>query len=168
MGSCPCDLTFRACDVRCCCDKVFTSRTYLFFTGERSILDSCISFCINQHDPFILHSNRTVPLRIWSCLFPTVSPGPLVDGSLLLQTITALRSPLKTPQIGFPFYVSTLHVKTTLTLGSFTRERKCEKVLNIVWFLYGWFIYIFLWHVFIIDRSFLIYINLKTKSKKTT
>lgn len=25
LGSCPCDLTFRACDVRCCCDKVFTS-----------------------------------------------------------------------------------------------------------------------------------------------
>ncbi|KAA8592250.1 hypothetical protein FQN60_017705, partial [Etheostoma spectabile] len=25
LGSCPCDLTFRACDVRCCCDKLFVS-----------------------------------------------------------------------------------------------------------------------------------------------
>lgn len=24
FGSCPCDLTFQACDVRCCCDKVLT------------------------------------------------------------------------------------------------------------------------------------------------
>lgn len=24
IGSCPCDLTFQACDIRCCCDKVLT------------------------------------------------------------------------------------------------------------------------------------------------
>lgn len=37
LGSCPCDLTFRACDVRCCCDKVFTSHTILHSFNKRTV-----------------------------------------------------------------------------------------------------------------------------------
>lgn len=37
LGSCPCDLTFRACDVRCCCDNVLTSHTLLHQFNKRRV-----------------------------------------------------------------------------------------------------------------------------------
>lgn len=40
LGSCPCDLTFGACDVRCCCDKVWLrlSHMKIVLTREQCIL----------------------------------------------------------------------------------------------------------------------------------
>ncbi|XP_068166589.1 tectonic-2 [Antennarius striatus] len=34
LGSCPCDLTFRACDVRCCCDKDCSSEDLKLFASN--------------------------------------------------------------------------------------------------------------------------------------
>ncbi|XP_060895253.1 tectonic-2-like [Labrus mixtus] len=34
LGSCPCDLTFRACDVRCCCDKECSSEDLELFASH--------------------------------------------------------------------------------------------------------------------------------------
>lgn len=126
------------------------SHYYIVLTREQCILGNFMSLCINPQllisHPFAL--NRTVPLKIWSCLCPTVSQGPLVGRSLLLQIIIALCSPLKTPQIGFRFYVSVLHLKTTLILGFFTRETQCEKLLCLCFY---WLIHQFLCHVFLIN-----------------
>lgn len=102
-------------------------------TREQCILGKWIFLCIYQQWHILQPSslNRTVPSKIWSCLHPTVSQGPLVDRFLLLPIISALFSPLKTLQIGFHFCVSLLHLTTILTLGSFSKETQCEKRLNI-------------------------------------
>lgn len=46
LGSCPCDLTLTACDVRCCCDPVFTSVALFQSKAGKSV--------------FIMHSSKIV------------------------------------------------------------------------------------------------------------
>lgn len=69
--------------------------------------------------------NRTALMRSWSCLRPNVCQGLMV-GKSLLMLITNAPCSLKTPQIGFHFYVSPLHLKTTHSLGSFIKETQCK------------------------------------------
>lgn len=127
-----------------------------FFKQEGNISASVL---INN-DLFVFHFNRTVPLKIWSCLSLTVSQDLLVDRSLQLQTISALCRPLKTPQIGFHFYVSLLHLKTTLTLGSSTRETQCE--IDWIYVLKKNHVILFLYNIFII---YLLPFNLSSTPK---
>lgn len=100
-------------------------------------------------DLFIFLFIRTVPLKSWSYLCPSVSQGPLEDRSPLLQIISAPCSLLKTPQTGFLFYVSVLHQKTTRTLVSFTRVTQCENMF----FYILWINYRHLCHVIIYFQS---------------
>lgn len=87
----------------------------------------CESWC------FCFTGNRNVPGVIWSYLHPNVCQDHLVDRCLLPQIISALYNPLKSLQTGFHFYVSILHLKTTLILVYFTKEKQCEKknILNL-------------------------------------
>lgn len=57
----------------------------------------------------------------------------MVDKCLLLL-ITNAPCSLKTPQTGFHFYVSPLHLKTTHSLGSFIRETQCKMFKKAVSF----------------------------------
>lgn len=84
-----------------------------------------ISFSISPLCHDCLCFNRTVRLKSWSCSSRTVTQDPLVGSSLQFQTITALRGDT-TPQIGFPFCVSSPHLKTTHIWDSSTMETKCK------------------------------------------
>ena len=82
LGPCPCDLTFRACDVRCCCDKVFV---VVVFQQHFTLTDVILSPFLTTIDMFFILSGLLqwrfdtvcIPLSPWSLWWTSLSSSRL-------------------------------------------------------------------------------------------